>query len=204
MQNMLKAENILDILKDTAAYMPFDEVHLLLNKKSKKVETNFDKASSISKQNDDINSMLAIDYKTYMMDDVLTKVDRATMSVSLEGREPFLDYRIIEFVATLPSELKYKNGVKKHLLKEITHKYLPKKMMDRPKMGFGVPIHEWFKDELKEYFLHYLDKSRLEKEGIFNADEVVRLRDSYLRGEKQAVDTLWSILMFEMWYERWM
>ena len=148
--------------------------------------------------------MIAIDYKTYMVDDVLTKVDRATMSVSLEGREPFLDYRIIEFVATLPSHYKYQNGTKKHILKEITHKYLPKEMMDRPKMGFGVPIHEWFKDELKEYFLHYLDEKRLEKEGIFNAREVVRLRDRYLSGEKQGVDNLWSILMFEMWYEKWM
>ncbi len=204
MQTMLQAKGAVDIMKDTSLYFTFDEVNNLLNHKAQKSETNFDKGALLDASNDAVNSMLAIDYKTYMVDDVLTKVDRATMSVGLEGREPFLDYRIIEFVATLPSHYKYQNGTKKHILKEITHKYLPKEMMDRPKMGFGVPIHEWFKDELKEYFLHYLDEKRLEKEGIFNAPEVVRLRDRYLSGEKQGVDNLWSILMFEMWYEKWM
>lgn len=86
------------------------------------------------------------------------KVDRASMSISLEGREPLLDHRIIEFAAQLPSQLKYKNGDKKWLLKQITHKYIPKEMMDRPKMGFGVPIIDWFRDELPEYFMIYLNK----------------------------------------------
>lgn len=204
MKSMLSAQNAIDIMRDTAYYFTYEEANKLLNHKAHKVETNYDKSELLNSSNDDINSMLSIDYKTYMIDDVLTKVDRATMSVSLEGREPFLDYRIVEFAAQLPSHYKYQNGSKKHILKEITHRYLPKEMMDRPKMGFGVPIQEWFKDELKEYFLHYLDEQRLEREGIFNAKEVVRLRDKYLNGEKQIVDNLWSILMFEMWYEKWM
>jgi len=204
MQNMLQAKDIIDILKDTSVYITFNESNRLLKNRAKLLTTNLDKSYLLESQNDDINSMLALDYKTYMMDDILTKVDRATMSVGLEGREPFLDYRLVEFIATLPSELKYKDGVKKSLLKEITHKYLPKEMMDRPKMGFGVPIHEWFKDELKEYFLHYLDHNRLSKEDIFDADEVIILRDRYLNGQTQNVDILWSLLMFEMWYEKWM
>jgi asparagine synthase (glutamine-hydrolysing) len=204
MQNMLKAKDIIDILKDTSVYITFNESNRLLKNRAKLLATSLDKGYLLEDHNDDINSMLAFDYKTYMMDDVLTKVDRATMSVSLEGREPFLDYRLVEFIATLPSELKYKDGVKKYLLKEITHKYLPKEMMDRPKMGFGVPIQEWFKDELKEYFLHYLDHERLTKEDIFDADEVIILRDRYLNGQMQNVDILWSLLMFEMWYEKWM
>ena len=204
LKTMLKSSNSIEIMKEVEFYMTFDEANKVLKNRAKVVKTNYDKFCDINESNDDINSMLAIDYKTYMVDDVLTKVDRATMSVSLEGREPFLDYRIIEFAATLPSHLKYKDGVKKSILKEITHKYLPKEMMNRPKMGFGVPIHEWFKDELKEYFLHYLSYERLEKEGIFDSKEVLRLRDKYLNGENQNVDILWSILMFEMWYERWM
>jgi len=204
MQNMLKAEDIVDILKDTSVYITFNESNRLLKNRAKLLATNLDKSYLLENHNDDINCMLALDYKTYMMDDVLTKVDRATMSVGLEGREPFLDYRLVEFIATLPSELKYKNGVKKYLLKEITHKYLPKEMMDRPKMGFGVPIHEWFRDELKEYFLHYLSYERLSQADIFDTDEVISLRDRYLNGETQNVDILWSILMFEMWYEKWM
>ncbi len=204
LKNMLKADSTTEFLKQTSFYISFNEANRLLNFTAQNLATNFDKGRYLNTQNDDINSMLAIDYKTYMMDDVLTKVDRATMSVGLEGREPLLDYRVIEFVATLPSSFKYNNGVKKYLLKEIAHKHLPKELLDRPKMGFGVPIHEWFKDELKEYFLHYLDEKRLEENGIFNAKEVVKLRDSYLNGDKQNVDNLWSILMFLMWYEKWM
>lgn len=166
------------------------------------LQTNFD--INVSNTNDEINQMLAIDYKTYMVDDILTKVDRATMSVSLEGREPLLDYRLIEFVSQLPSNLKYKDGDKKWLLKQITHKYLPKEMMDRPKQGFGVPLTEWFRDELKEYFMIYLDEKRIEKEGLFDSKEIIRLRDSYLLGNKENVQKLWFLLMFEMWYEKWM
>jgi len=203
-KEILKSKNCIEAMDHTGMYFTALETKDILKKELSTVETNFNHASFLDDGNDDINKMLAIDYKTYMTDDILTKIDRATMSVSLEGREPFLDYRIIEFAAQLPSNYKYKNGNKKHILKEIAHKYLPKEMMDRPKMGFGVPIYDWFKDELKEYFLTYLDEKRLEQEGIFNVKEVIKLRDQYLKGEAQNVQKLWSILMFEMWYERWM
>jgi asparagine synthase (glutamine-hydrolysing) len=202
-KEILRSKDCVEAMDYTGMYFTKTETDEILKKKLSKIETNFDQSLELNAQNDDINKMLAIDYKTYMTDDILTKIDRAAMSVSLEGREPLLDYRIIEFAAQLPSHYKYKNGNKKHILKEITHKYLPKEMMDRPKMGFGVPIYEWFKDELKEYFLTYLDEKRLEQEGIFNPKEVIKLRDRYLSGEAQNVEKLWSILMFEMWYERW-
>ncbi len=179
------------------------EVKELLLTETKKVTNNFDSFIHINNNNDEINKMLAIDYQTYMVDDILTKVDRATMSVSLEGREPLLDHRIIEFAARLPSNLKYRNGNKKWLLKEITHRYLPKQLMDRPKKGFAVPITEWFKDELKDYLLLYLSEERLNKEGIFNTKEVLKQRDIYLNGDKEDISRLWLILMFEMWYEHW-
>ncbi|HNW36005.1 MAG TPA: asparagine synthase (glutamine-hydrolyzing) [Candidatus Ozemobacteraceae bacterium] len=150
-----------------------------------------------------LSNVLAIDYKTYMVDDILTKVDRATMSVSLEGREPLLDHRIIEFVAQLPSHFKLRKNSKKFLLKEITHKYLPKEIMNRPKMGFGVPITEWFKKDLKGYFLNYLDSGRLKKAGIFNATMVENLRERYFTGDQANVSKLWFLLMFEMWREKW-
>ncbi|MEA2017428.1 MAG: asparagine synthase (glutamine-hydrolyzing) [Campylobacterota bacterium] len=200
-RNILKAKNSVEAMQYTSEFFTFQEVQLLLKGDVESFETNFDK--KLSNVNDEVNKMLAIDYKTYMCDDILTKVDRATMSVSLEGREPLLDYRIIEFASQLPSSLKYKNGNKKWLLKEVVHKYLPKEIMDRPKKGFGVPITEWFKDELKEYFLKYLNKERLDKEGLLNSDEIIKLRDKYLSGDKENVQRLWSILMFEMWYERW-
>ncbi len=202
-KNLLKAENPVSVMRYLSQPYTSEEVKSLLVENIKEVHTNFQNFTEIESGNDAINKMLAIDYQTYMQDDILTKVDRATMSVSLEGREPLLDYRIIEFAAQLPSNVKYKNGDKKWILKQITHKYLPKEMMDRPKMGFAVPITEWFKDELREYFMNYLSEDRLKKEGIFNAKEVVKQRDMYLAGDKENVQRLWFILMFEMWYERW-
>jgi asparagine synthase (glutamine-hydrolysing) len=201
-KNLLHAKTIIEALKYTSQQFTCKEVRKLLRHDINALRTNFD--VSVAKHNDAMNQMLAVYYKVYMADDILTKVDRAAMSVSLEGREPLLDYRIAEFVAQLPSNLKYRDGTAKWILKEITHKYVPKPLMDRPKMGFGVPITEWFKDALKEYFIIYLNKERLEREGVFNADEVVKLRDQYLRGNRENIERLWAILMFEMWYERWM
>lgn len=201
-RNILKAKNSIEAMKYTSEVFTEKEMKKLLKADTKVPKTNFE--DELTDVNDDINKMLAIDYKTYMTDDILTKVDRASMSVSLEGREPLLDYRIIEFVSQLPSSLKYKNGNKKWLLKQVVHKYLPEKLMNRPKKGFGVPITEWFQDELKDYFLIYLNKERLDKEGLFNTNEVIELRDKYLAGNQENVQKLWLILMFEMWYEKWM
>jgi asparagine synthase (glutamine-hydrolysing) len=151
-----------------------------------------------------LDNILAVDYKTYQIDDILTKVDRAAMSVSLEGREPLLDYRIIEYVARLDPGLKIRNGEKKYLLKQIAYRYMPRALLDRPKMGFGIPVHEWLQDELKDYFLQYLDRARLKKEGIFEVDTVMNEKNNYLSGRKINVTKLWNILLFEMWKEKWL
>ncbi len=200
-KDILIAQSSAETMKYTSSLFTIKEINKLLKKDIQELQTNFDiDTDGLS----DLSQMLMVDYKTYLPDDILTKVDRATMSVSLEGREPLLDYRIIEFAARLPDELKYRNGEKKWLLKQVVHKYLPKEMMDRPKMGFGVPLMEWFRDELKEMFLYYLDEQRLQKEGIFNVEEVLYLRDSFLNGTNTNSRKLWNILMFEMWYARWM
>ncbi len=199
--NIIDSKSIIDCLKLTNQHFSNKEISTLFINKLSSIKIEFDKSLVDS---DYLNQILALDYKTYMIDDILTKVDRATMSVSLEGREPLLDYRIIEYVAGLSGDLKYKNGIKKYLLKTITHKYLPKELMDRKKMGFSAPIFDWFKMELKEYFLDYLSENRLKKEGIFNIKNVINLRDLYLNGSNENIQRLWFILMFEMWYERWM
>jgi asparagine synthase (glutamine-hydrolysing) len=200
--NTLKAKDSIEMLKLTSQHFTSNQISNLLKTQIKTNKSNFD--LYLSNNNDSLNKMLAIDFRTYMVDDVLTKVDRATMSVGLEGREPLMDYRLIEFSAQLPSKLKYKNGVKKHLLKQITHKYLPKKMMNRPKKGFGVPITDWFRDELKEYLMTYLSRDRLEKENIFNVDEILLLRNRFINGDNQSARRLWFIFIFELWYEKWM
>ncbi len=165
----------------------------------KSLSTNYDKIIDA----DWLSNSLAIDYRTYLVDDILTKVDRATMSVSLEGREPFLDHRLIEYVAQLPNGFKMHKSNKKIILKKIAHKYIPQELLDRPKKGFAAPIFHWFKEELKDYFTYFLDNRRLESAGIFDADLVVKMRDSYFAGQMVNVQKLWYVLMFEMWYEKW-
>jgi asparagine synthase (glutamine-hydrolysing) len=151
-----------------------------------------------------LSFILAIDYQTYLNDDILQKVDRATMSVGLEGREPFLDHRIVEFVAQLPDNFKYRNGEKKFLLKEIVHDYIPKELMERPKKGFAIPLGDWLSNELKEKVDKYVNKSKIEEQNIFKWEEIEKIKSSFYKGKRENEMKLWYILMFQMWYERWM
>jgi asparagine synthase (glutamine-hydrolysing) len=151
-----------------------------------------------------LSFMMAIDFQTYMVDDVLQKVDRATMAFSLEGREPFLDPELIDWVAQLPDDYKYFKGTKKRLLKEIVHKYVPKEMMDRPKMGFAIPIADWLSKELKPIVNAYINEDCIKSQGIFNWKSIERLKLNVFSGKKEYAQKLWYILMFQMWYERWM
>ncbi len=180
------------------------ELQDLLSTNYTEAKTNFNKEKELNESLSDLDRMMAIDFKTYQLDDILTKVDRATMSVSLEGREPLLDHRLIEYVARLDSTFKIKDGNKKHILKEITHKYLPKEIMDRPKMGFSVPIIDWFSGELNEYLDYYFEPKRLTHHGLFNSRIVMRMKEQYLAGHKYYIGKLWTVLVFQMWYERWM
>ena len=179
---------------------PVSNEKLIKNYRYKRVKTNFDDIDDFTSYVDGINKMLAIDYKTYMSDNILHKVDRATMSVGLEGREPFLDQRIVEFVSRLPSDMKIKNGDKKWLLKEITHKYLPKEMMDRPKMGFGVPVDQWLKNELKDYVEEYISDKY---DTALDGKELEKIKKLFFLGRVNSF-TIWHILIFQMWYKRWM
>ncbi|MBA4317256.1 MAG: asparagine synthase (glutamine-hydrolyzing) [Flavobacterium sp.] len=152
----------------------------------------------------DVDKMMALDYTTYQLDDILVKIDRAAMSVGLEGREPFLDYRLIEFVSRLAPDLKFRVNEKKYLLRKVVHRYLPEGLLKRPKKGFGVPIQSWFKAELKEYFQYYLDEKRILKSGVFEPVLIKELLARYLNGTQESVQKLWYLLMFQMWSEKWM
>jgi asparagine synthase (glutamine-hydrolysing) len=163
----------------------------------------YDDIGSIGPENDLINTCLALDYKTYMVDDILAKVDRATMSVGLESREPFLDHRLVEFVARLPSELKYHAGEKKYLLKKITHKYIPQELMDRPKAGFTIPLHQWLKKEFREHLFEYITEEKLRAHGLIDPATALALRDDFLNGKHGNHIQLWFLLMFQMWHGRW-
>jgi len=152
---------------------------------------------------DDLSYMMAVDYQTYLVDDILQKVDRATMSASLEGREPFLDQHIIEWAARLPTSYKYHSGEKKHILKEIVHQYVPKELMERPKMGFGIPVEQWLQRELKDMVHSYLNIKKLEEHGLFNNLAVLGIVNSFYTGKTENHLQVWYLLMFQLWYAQW-
>lgn len=203
-KNIWLSNSAVSAMKYITQFLPDKELKHLMAREYKMKDTCFEHEYQLNSNNDPINRMLAIDYKTFLVDNNLSKVDKATMSVSLEGREPLLDHRIIEFASRLPAEHKIRNGNGKAILKSVVHKYIPTELMDRPKQGFLVPIVDWFRKELKELFLYHLDREKLAKEGLFNVDEVIRLRDSYLAGNQENVQKLWHLLMFQMWRERWL
>jgi asparagine synthase (glutamine-hydrolysing) len=153
---------------------------------------------------DPLSYMMAVDYQTYLADDILQKVDRATMAVSLEGREPFLDHHVIEWAAKLPTHFKYRNGIKKYLLKQIVHQYIPKEILNQPKSGFGIPKVQWLKKELKNYVDTYLDKTLIKSQGIFDINVINNIKQEFEKGNTLYADKIWKLLMFQMWYKAWM
>ena len=140
-----------------------------------------------------------------MQNDILVKVDRATMSNSLEGREPLLDYRLAEWAMKLPIKMKYRKKTLKYLLKTVTHRYLPQHLMDRPKQGFGVPIHDWLRRDLSPLLEAYVSKARISEQGLFSSDFVESRRQIYFGRQDSLNDGfIWNMLVFQMWYDEWM
>ena len=184
--------------------MTFHETERLLNKDIHYLPTPFDEGALFNNNNDLLSKFQATEYKTYMVDDILQKVDRATMSTSLEGREPFLDQRIIEFAARLPTDFKYRNGQGKYILKDIVHKYVPRSIMERPKMGFGVPLESWLRVELKSMLLDNVNEQTLRQQNIFNINGAIRIRDKFLANEHMDFQRLHYLFMFQQWYAKWM
>jgi asparagine synthase (glutamine-hydrolysing) len=149
---------------------------------------------------DFVDATLDVDVNNYLPDDLLVKVDIATMAHGLEGRSPLLDHPLMEFAASLPSGLKMNGAIKKYILKEAVKPLLPKEIIERPKMGFGVPLDHWFRHELKDLAYDVLLSGSLRQRGYFHEHVVRRLLDEHTRGVRSWHYQLWNLLMFESWH----
>jgi asparagine synthase (glutamine-hydrolysing) len=152
---------------------------------------------------DPLNRALFLDLETLLPDQVLAFVDRLSMAHSVEVRPPFLDHRLVEFVAGLPGGVKIKGGRVKHILKEAVADLLPAELLARPKEGFIMPVNEWLIGSLKDYVQATLAPERLARHGLFSPAAIRQLLDSHYTGAANRGNQIWNLLMLQLWWERY-
>lgn len=154
---------------------------------------------------------MLLDMDTYLPGDILCKVDRASMKYSLEARCPILDTAVMEFAMSLPHKFKYEKGKKKRILKDLSYELIPRELLDRPKVGFGVPLDKWLRGALKEQVLSLSQREFLEKQGVFEPQQVELFLRNYMETGDGGAGSganysriVWAYFMFQKWYERYM
>ena len=199
--NQLGSSDLSELYRMTVCIWSRNEIHKLTG--SCVPNSTFETAFSESVERNTIQKLMAVDQQTYLPDAMLTKVDRASMAASLEVRVPMLDHRVVAFTSRLPDVYKVRNGKGKYLLRQLLLRYVPRQLIDRPKMGFGIPIAKWFRHELKELLNDYLSPDRLKKEGRLDHHIVQETIHAHQNGITNHQHRLWTLLMWEMWREKW-
>ena len=196
----LKSVDSLDDLYRSLVNEWPSDIGLVLGAK-KSLHTKLDDTEIIKDLTESEHRMMLWDSLTYLPDDILTKVDRAAMSVSLETRIPFLDHRVAELAWRIPKHMKIRNGQGKWVLRQVLYKYVPSELIERPKAGFGVPVGKWLRGPLREWAESLLETSRLHHEGYLNVDLVHQIWREHLSGKLDWTARIWAILMFQAWLE---
>jgi asparagine synthase (glutamine-hydrolysing) len=202
----LSFEDDLEAHRWAVSYWPWGEAQRLLNGRADGAlpSTAYEHTADRLQDLKLLERMAAADLTSYMIDDILTKVDRASMAVALEVRVPLLDHRVVEFVAGLPLDLKFRRGKGKHLLRQLLYQRVPRELVDRPKHGFTVPMATWLRGPLKDLLLTMTSSDALTAHGLFREDVVARHTREHLSGKRDHTKKLWSLLMFQMWYDRYL
>ena len=204
-QNLFKKDSSIELMQAlTSVFAPSEIKDLVITDNgSNKEKTNFELIKELRMSTDFKDKLLVTDMKTYLIDDILVKVDRATMSVGLEGRDPLLDHNLIEFMLSVQSEFKFDKINSKQIIKDIAKKYIPKKFLERPKMGFSPPLKSWLTKEFKPIIAYYFNETKLQNIPTINSKLVLKIYKDFLNGKSENFFKIWLILIFLSWHERW-
>ena len=143
-------------------------------------------------------------FQNVHLEGLLGRLDSATMSASVEGRVPFVDHRLIEFAAQLPSKFKINNNSQKFIFKDIVHEYVPEKLLNRPKSGFSIPLENWLRTDMKEFVNDNFSFKNLNYISLFNSDFIEKYKDDFYKNKHQNGALIWRLLQFNIWFKKWM